>query len=68
MSKKRKETNERINAELDGLGLYGTTSNTEIAGYRTSGDIENAGNLKGFVKEDGHRGSIASAKDEHQQD
>lgn len=33
------------------MGLYGTTSNKEIAGYRTSGDINNAGQIdKGFKR------------------
>ncbi|SHG14194.1 hypothetical protein SAMN05216225_101721 [Ornithinibacillus halophilus] len=33
------------------MGLYGTTSNQEIAGYHMSGDIEYAGQLnKGFKR------------------
>lgn len=64
MGKKQEKLNEKINAELGGMGLFGTTSNQEIAGYKTSGDIENAGNLKGFEKEEGLRGARASAKDE----
>ncbi|WP_156288724.1 hypothetical protein [Oceanobacillus salinisoli] len=44
MAKNNKEkTNEKINVKLGGMGLYGTTSNTEIAGYKATGDIENAG-------------------------
>ncbi|RTQ86532.1 hypothetical protein [Lysinibacillus telephonicus] len=51
MNKKKEHNEERINVELGGMGLYGTTSNTEIAGYKVSGDIENAGRLdKGFQK------------------
>ncbi|MFP3919094.1 hypothetical protein U5N28_14920 [Lysinibacillus telephonicus] len=51
MNKKKEHNEERINVELGGMGLYGTTSNTEIAGYKASGDIENAGRLdKGFQK------------------
>ena len=51
MNKKKEHNDERINVELGGMGLYGTTSNTEIAGYKASGDIENAGRLdKGFQK------------------
>lgn len=43
--------NEKVNTELGGMGLYGTTSNGEVAGYKASGDIENAGRLdKGFQK------------------
>ncbi|WP_068675065.1 hypothetical protein [Oceanobacillus sp. Castelsardo] len=42
---------EKINTKLGGMGLYGTTSNAEVAGYKTSGDIENAGQLdKGFQR------------------
>ncbi|WP_077624497.1 hypothetical protein [Sediminibacillus massiliensis] len=51
MDKKKATTEENINAELGGMGLYGTTSSEEVAGYKASGDIENAGNLdKGFKK------------------
>ncbi|WP_227936411.1 hypothetical protein [Alkalihalobacillus deserti] len=51
MDKKKKHTEESINVKLGGMGLYGTTSNTGIAGYKASGDIENAGRLdKGFQK------------------
>lgn len=49
MTKKNREEN--INVKLGGMGLYGTTSNKEIGGYKASGDIENAGRLdKGFEK------------------
>ncbi|RLL44838.1 hypothetical protein D8M04_08105 [Oceanobacillus piezotolerans] len=51
MDKKKGNKEENINVKLGGMGLYGTTSNTEIAGYMASGDIENAGRLdKGFKK------------------
>ncbi|MBO1005482.1 hypothetical protein ACFSKI_07150 [Pseudogracilibacillus auburnensis] len=65
MEKKKKESlNDRVNAELAGIGLYGTTSNEEIAGYQTSGDIENAGQLdKGFKRPEGKGGAQASLKD-----
>lgn len=49
MTKKNREEN--INVKLGGMGLYGTTSNKEIGGYKASGDIENAGRLdKRFEK------------------
>ncbi|MRG87815.1 hypothetical protein GH754_16240 [Salinibacillus xinjiangensis] len=57
---------EDANAELGGMGLYGTTSDEELAGYKASGDIENAGNLEHFKKEEGHQGATASVKGEHQ--
>ncbi|MEC5424720.1 hypothetical protein QGM71_14625 [Virgibacillus sp. C22-A2] len=51
MSKKKEQDPKRINVELGGMGLYGTTSNAEVGGYKASGDIENAGRLdKGFQK------------------
>ncbi|MBP1970492.1 hypothetical protein J2Z83_002613 [Virgibacillus natechei] len=51
MDKKKELNKENIKTKLGGMGLYGTTSNTEIAGYKASGDIENAGRLdKGFQK------------------
>ncbi|WP_249871804.1 hypothetical protein [Oceanobacillus saliphilus] len=51
MDKKKERNEQKINVKLGGMGLYGTTSNTEIAGYMASGDIENAGRLdKGFKK------------------
>ncbi|MGY0691890.1 hypothetical protein ACW2QC_03745 [Virgibacillus sp. FSP13] len=69
MAKKKDDNQENINVELGGMGLYGTTSNMEIAGYKASGDIENAGKLdKGFKKEEGHRGATASWKGKHQRD
>ncbi|WP_067725588.1 hypothetical protein [Oceanobacillus damuensis] len=53
MEKKKAKENQKINVELGGMGLYGTTSNKEIAGYKASGDIENAGRLdKGFEKKE----------------
>lgn len=69
MADKKNNIQEDINAELGGMGLYGTTSNVEIAGYQMSGDIENAGQLdKGFKKEKGHAGSTASVRDHQQRD
>ncbi|MBM7690996.1 hypothetical protein JOC77_000399 [Peribacillus deserti] len=69
MGTKNNRENEKVHVELGGMGLYGTTSNTEIAGYQATGDIENAGRLdKGFKKEEGHRGATASLADEHQRD
>ncbi|PLR80315.1 hypothetical protein CVD25_14695 [Bacillus canaveralius] len=69
MDQEKDDVQEKINVELGNMGLYGTTSNTEIAGYEASGDIENAGRLdKGFRKEEGHRGATASLKGKHQRD
>ncbi|HWL23763.1 MAG TPA: hypothetical protein VNR38_08440 [Ureibacillus sp.] len=49
MTKKRDK--QRINVELGGMDLFGTTSNAPVGGYQASGDIENAGRLnKGFKK------------------
>ncbi|MEN1970173.1 hypothetical protein WMZ97_19135 [Lentibacillus sp. N15] len=57
-------TQENVNVELGGMGFYGTTSNMEIAGYKASGDIENAGRLdKGFKRPE-HPGATASIKQE----
>ncbi|MFD2922894.1 hypothetical protein [Halobacillus naozhouensis] len=54
MDNEKDRNKENVNGELGGMGLYGTTSNTEIAGYKASGDIENAGRLdKGFKKNEG---------------
>lgn len=64
MDKKKDNIKENVNVELGGMGLYGTTSNGEIAGYQTSGDIENAGNLKGFKRPDKEAGAEASAESE----
>jgi len=62
---KKKEVKENVNAELAGMGFYGTTSNEEIAGFKTSGDIENTGQLdKGFKRPDGEVGAQASVKSE----
>jgi hypothetical protein len=56
---------ENVNAELGGTAIFGTTSNKEIAGYETSGDIENAGNLdKGFKSPEDGAGARASVKGE----
>ena len=57
--------NQKINVELGGMSLYGTTSNVEVGGYKASGDIENAGRLdKGFEKvEEDDRKPRASLKE-----
>lgn len=71
MEKNNKEKfNEKINVKLGGMGLYGTTSNAEVAGYKTSGDIENAGQLdKGFQKvEEEDISATASIKEGDQED
>ncbi|WP_087973149.1 hypothetical protein [Oceanobacillus rekensis] len=70
MDKKKEHTNEKVSVKLGGMGLYGTTSNTEIAGYKASGDIENAGRLdKGFQKvEEEDLAPTASIKEEGQED
>ena len=70
MDKNKKDRiKEDVNVELGGMGLYGTTSNEEVAGYRSSGDIENAGQLdKGFERPKGEAGAEASLKDKHQKD
>jgi len=65
MDKEKDDIKENVNVELGGMGLYGTTSNKEIAGYKTSGDIENAGQLdKGFKSPEGEAGAQASVKSE----
>lgn len=64
MADEKKKIQENVNAELGGMGLYGTTGNVEIEGYSMSGDIENAGQLdKGFKKEKTNMGAKASLKD-----
>ncbi|PLT35613.1 hypothetical protein [Bacillus sp. V5-8f] len=69
MDRHIEKVEEKLNVELGGMGLYGTTTNEPIAGYEASGDIENAGRLdKGFKKEEGHRGATSSLKGEHQRD
>ncbi|WP_079508769.1 hypothetical protein [Mesobacillus jeotgali] len=51
MDKDRESNKDEINVELGGMGIYGTTSNVGVGGYKASGDIENAGRLdKGFQK------------------
>lgn len=69
MDKKKGSKQENINVKLGGMGLYGTTSNTEIAGYMASGDIENAGRLdKGFKKvEEDDLAAEASLKEGNKQ-
>lgn len=65
---KEKEQNKRINVELGGMEILGTTSNTEVGGYKASGDIENAGRLdKGFQKvEEDDLNAKASIKEGNQ--
>ncbi|SFA83915.1 hypothetical protein SAMN04488072_102232 [Lentibacillus halodurans] len=64
MADKKKKVKENVNTELNGMGLYGTTGNTEVEGYSMSGDIENAGNLdKGFNKAEKDMGAKPSLKD-----
>lgn len=55
-STKKDITNEKINVELGGMAIYGATSNKEIGGYESSGDLENAGHPeRGFKRpEDGN--------------
>jgi hypothetical protein len=61
MEDKKDKIQENVRTQLGGMGLYGTTSNEEVAGYRASGDIENSGQLdKGFQKEPGNEGETAS--------
>ncbi|OCA81598.1 hypothetical protein A8F94_22275 [Bacillus sp. FJAT-27225] len=67
MSKKEKRQ-EHLNAELGGMGLYGTTSNIPVAGYEATGDIENAGDVSKLKKEEGHMGATSSLSGHHQQD
>lgn len=60
---KKKKVAENINVELGGMGFYGTTSNEEVAGYRASGNIENAGRLdKGFKRPEDEAGAEPSVK------
>lgn len=68
MDKKNEHIGDKINVKLGGMGLFGTTSNMEIAGYKASGDIENAGRLdKGFQKaDDDDLTPAASITDEEQ--
>lgn len=69
MEKNKKSSKEDVNVELGGMGIYGTTSNEEIAGYRTSGNIENAGQIdKGFERPKEEAGAVASLKDKHEKD
>lgn len=65
----KKNDKQRINVELGGMDLFGTTSNAPVGGYKASGDIENAGQLdKGFQKvEDEDRAPKASLKEGNQQ-
>lgn len=69
MEDKKDKIQENVRAQLGGMGLYGTTSNKEVAGYRASGDIENAGQLdKGFQKEPGNEGETASFSTKQQRE
>ncbi|KKE78504.1 hypothetical protein NSA56_10525 [Oceanobacillus caeni] len=66
----KEKLNEKINVKLGGMELYGTTSNAEVAGYKTSGDIENAGQLdKGFQRvEEEDISATASVKEGEQEE
>ena len=67
MAQKKDDIQENVNAELGGMGLYGTTSNFEIGGYEATGDIENAGRLdKGFKSQQGRIDATASVREEDQ--
>ncbi|UOQ94924.1 hypothetical protein MUO14_08360 [Halobacillus shinanisalinarum] len=70
MDKKKDHNEKNVNGKLGGMSLYGTTSNEEIAGYKASGDIENAGKLdKGYEKtEDKDIAPRASVKEGGQED
>lgn len=62
---KKDNLKENVNAELGGMGIFGTTSNKEIAGYETSGDLENAGQVdKGFKRPRDGAGARASVRGE----
>lgn len=64
-SANKNSVKENVNVELGGMGVFGTTSNEEIAGYRSSGDIENAGQVeKGFKRPEEEEGAKASIKEE----
>ena len=69
MTKEKGNDKQRINVELGGMDLFGTTSNAPVGGYKASDDIENAGQLdKGFQKvEDNDLYPNASLKEEEQQ-
>lgn len=69
MSKQKGNDKQKINVELGGMDLFGTTSNAEVGGYKASGDIENAGRLdKGFQKVDeSDRQAKASLKEGEQE-
>jgi|GEM_PF-977225 len=62
---KKDSVKENVNAELSGMGIFGTTSNEEVAGYKTSGDLENAGQVeKGFKRPKDGAGATASVRGE----
>jgi len=64
MSKDKDNTPEKFKTELGGMEIYGTTSNSEIAGYKATGNIENAGQIdKGFKKINKESGASASLDD-----
>ncbi|RKQ33886.1 hypothetical protein [Oceanobacillus halophilus] len=59
------KSNEKINVKLGGMGLYGTTSNAEVAGYKATGDIENAGQADKLQRvEEEDISATASVKEE----
>lgn len=69
MVEKEKDVEKHMTVQLGGMGLYGTTSNVNIAGYQATGDLENAGHPeKGFKKESGYSGAIASLEGTEQRD
>lgn len=64
LADEKKKNEENINAELGGMGLYGTTGNVEVEGYSMSGNIENAGQPdKGYNKKKENMGAKASLED-----
>ncbi|MFS0646007.1 hypothetical protein [Siminovitchia sp. 179-K 8D1 HS] len=65
---KKDKIRKNVNAELGGMGLYGTTSNKNIGGYETSGDIENAGKPdKGFKRPDQEEVQASIKEDDRDQ-
>lgn len=65
---KKDKIRKNVNTELGGMGLYGTTSNKNIGGYETSGDIENAGKPdKGFKRPDREEVQASIKEDDRDQ-
>lgn len=68
MVEKHKEP-EHVTVQFGGMGLYGTTSNMNVAHYQVPGDIENADHPdKGSQKEQGYSGAVASIDKIEQRD